>query len=553
MEAALDDELPTFSGGLGVLAGDFLRAGADLGLPLLAVTLCYRGGYFRQQLDSDGGQAEAPVHWEPEALLEPLDVQVSVEIAGRAVEIAAWRYVVEGVGGQNVPVYLLDTALSGNDEAARSITARLYGGDERYRLEQEAVLGIGGVELLTALGHHGVERFHMNEGHSSLLTLRLLERSLEGGREPAELIEDVRRRCVFTTHTPVPAGHDRFSTDLVAEVLGEHRTKLLDRIGQLSAGQLNMTELGMGLSGYVNAVSLRHAEVTRAMFPGVEVRSVTNGVHPATWCAPSTARVLDEHVPGWRGDSAMLHYATAIPLETLRSAHDEAKAALVDLVRHRCGRSLAPEALTIGIARRATPYKQTSLIFTDLDRLRRLSTDIGPLQIVCSGKAHPRDEAGKGLIMSIVEASHRLAGSVEVVFLEDYDLELGRILCAGTDVWLNTPQKPHEASGTSGMKAALNGVPSLSTLDGWWLEGWIEGVTGWAIGGLVEGDDAAALYEKLETVVTPLYYERPDEWVTVMRHAIALNGSFFNTQRMAAEYAVQAYGLPGASWRPAQA
>jgi starch phosphorylase len=551
MEAALEDALPTYSGGLGVLAGDFLRSAADLGLPVVCVTLCYRGGYFHQYLDADGRQSEAAVSWEPETLLEALPTTVEVEICGRPVHVGVWRYVVTGVTGHEVPVFLLDTALPENDEEARSITARLYGGDERYRLQQEAVLGIGGPEMLAALGVGTPTTFHMNEGHASLLTLRLLEEECGGGcDEPLSAeIEAVRRRCAFTTHTPVPAGHDRFDAGLCAEVLGARRTELLDRIGQLRNGCLNMTDLGMGLSHYVNAVSLRHREVTRLMFPGVEVSSVTNGVHAASWCAPSVAGLLDEHLPGWRLRNDVLRYATGVPLPELRAAHGTAKGRLVELVRRRTGQELEPEVLTIGVARRATPYKQTTLIFSDLERLEQVASTAGSLQIVASGKAHPRDEAGKELIRSIFDAAKALRGKIEVAFIEDYDLATARVLVAGTDLWLNTPHKPCEASGTSGMKAALNGVPSLSTLDGWWIEGWIEGVTGWAVGGMADsGDDAGDLYDKLEEAVVPLYYGEPDAWTVVMRNAIAFNGAFFNTERMAGEYAREAYGLGAASW-----
>ncbi|HTW97582.1 MAG TPA: alpha-glucan family phosphorylase [Acidimicrobiales bacterium] len=555
MEVALSDEIPTYSGGLGVLAGDFLRAAADLGLPLVGVTLCYGGGYFRQQLDKQGRQGEAPVSWDPCSLLEAIPDTVQVEVAGRPVTVGAFRYVITGLGGHEVPVYLLDTDLEGNDDEARAITGRLYGGGEHYRLEQETVLGIGGVDLLAALGLDELRTFHMNEGHSSLLTLRLLERELAGsgaGDEPgAAQIEAVRRRCAFTTHTPVPAGHDRFGATLVAEVVGEPRTKVLDRIGQLGSGLLNMTDLGMGLSGYVNAVSVKHGEVTRAMFPDVEVASITNGVHAVTWVAPSTERLLDEHVPNWRAHNGLLRQAMGIPLAELRDAHDVAKRALLAVVSRRCGRKLDPNAFTIGLARRAAAYKQTALIFTDLDRLEHVARDIGPLQVVCAAKAHPRDEAGKALIVTIFDAAKRLKGKVEVVFLADYDLATARLMCAGTDVWLNNPQKPYEASGTSGMKAALNGVPSLSTLDGWWIEGCMHGVTGWAIGGMADGDDAADLYEMLEGTVMPLYYEDEDGWTAVMRNAIALNGSFFNTERMAAEYANEAYHLVPSAWRSA--
>lgn len=546
MEVALDDSLPTYSGGLGVLAGDYLRSTADLGLPLVAVTLLYHGGYFLQRVDSEGVQTEEAVDWAPEDVLERLDARVSVEIDGRSVQVGAWRLLLspsaeEAVptGKQSaeaqsgVPVYFLDTDLPENDPAARQITDQLYSGDAAHRLRQEAVLGLGGVEMLRQLGHDPAT-FHMNEGHSALLVLRLLEEA-----DPAT----VRSRCVFTTHTPVPAGHDRFPRQIVASVLGPERTSQLEGLGSLETNELNMTELGIVGSEYVNAVSIRHGEVTREMFPGVEVSAITNGVHAVSWVAPSVAAMLDRHIEGWRADNAILRYASAIPLEEVEAAHREEKRRLLDQVVDRTGRRLDSGAFTIGLARRAASYKQTGLIFSDIDRLISIAESNGPIQVLFSGKAHPRDLDGKALIESVVQAGARLEGRVEVVFLEEYDLRLASLLVAGTDVWLNTPIKPNEASGTSGMKAALNGVPSLSTLDGWWIEGWLEGVTGWAIGSMAEGDDAEDLYEVLEQSVLPTFYKDEARFAEIRRNAIALNGSFFNTERMAREYARSAYRL----------
>jgi starch phosphorylase len=468
---------------------------------------------------------------------------VQVEIAGREVAVGGWRYRLKGVGGGELVIMLLDTDLQENDASARAITDQLYGGDQQHRLEQELVLGIGGLRMLEDLGYPELARFHMNEGHSALLALALLEAQVDRGLPLDTAIEHVRSRCVFTTHTPVPAGHDRFDTPLVAEVLGPTHTATLDELDLLGGGSLNMTELGLALSGFVNAVSLRHREVTRAMFPSATIRSVTNGVHVGRWAAPPLATLFDRRIPGWRSDNAQLHYATELDLDELDQAHRTAKAALIAAVRERTSTVLDPDALTIGLARRATPYKQTALLFSDLDRLGEISATSGPLQILCSGKAHPQDAPGKALIARVIAAQEALRGTVSVVFLEDYDLELASLLVAGSDLWLNTPIKPHEASGTSGMKAALNGVPSLSVLDGWWIEGCVEGVTGWAVGDDGEGSDADLLYDKLGRVVAPLFRFERRRYLEVMRHAIALNGSFFNTERMAREYALSAYGL----------
>jgi len=316
----------------------------------------------------------------------------------------------------------------------------------------------------------------------------------------------------------------------------------------MKTGSLNMTELGMRLSRFANGVSLRHGEVSREMFPEVGVRSITNGVHASKWTAPPLARLFDRHLPGWRVQNDLLRYATGIDVADLEAAHRDCKTELIDEVRRSTGSSLEPGTLTIGFARRATPYKRNTLLFSDIDRLCALVERSGPLQVVCAGKAPPDDQAGKELIAQIVAASKQLRGILTVVFMEGYDLSLAKLMCSGSDVWLNTPAKPYEASGTSGMKAALNGVPSLSVLDGWWIEGCIEGVTGWAIGDTTDtdnADDAASLYDKLEHVVAPLFYRDRQAFLSIMRNAIALNGSFFNTERMFREYALTAYELPG--------
>ena len=549
MEIALEPHIPTYSGGLGVLAGDTLRAAADLGIPMIGVTLVHRKGYFRQRLDAGGNQSEEPAAWSPEELLEPLSPRVCVQVGGRPIQVRAWRYVLRGVSGHLVPVYLLDTTLPENDPAARALTDTLYGGDDRYRLSQEAILGLGGIAVLRALGYSGVQTYHLNEGHAALIGVALLEEELQrqgGHTVTAEDREAVRRQCVFTTHTPVPAGHDQFSLGLAREVLGAERVAALDAAECHPQGLMNMTYVALLLSRYVNGVALHHGEVSQHMFPHYRINAITNGVHAATWITEPFRELYDRHFPEWRRDNLYLRYAVALPLDEIREAHATAKGNLLAEVERLTGIHLDPAALTVGFARRATPYKRGDLLFSDLERLRRIDREIGPLQFVYAGKAHPRDEGGKALIRRVYEAAGQLRDDVPIVYLEEYDMALGRQLCAGVDVWLNTPQRPLEASGTSGMKAALNGVPSLSVLDGWWIEGHVEGVTGWAIGdgSETEGDssrEAASLYEKLETVIAPLYYGRPTDFAAIMRSAIALNGSFFNTQRMLSQYVMNAY------------
>jgi starch phosphorylase len=553
MEVGLDPAMPTYSGGLGMLAGDTLRSAADLAISMVGVTLLHRKGYFRQHLDAQGNQSESPAVWSPEDFLEPLEPRVFVTIEGRQVQLRAWRYIVRGVSGHSVPVYLLDTALPENSAWDQTLTDYLYGGDDHYRLCQEVVLGLGGATMLRALGYRTIQTYHMNEGHSALLALALLEEQHErrGLHDVTTADRDaVRHRCVFTTHTPVPAGFDKFPLDLVRQVLGEEFTSVLQAVECLHDGVLNMTYLALMFSHYINGVSMRHEEVSRSMFPNYPINSITNGVHAVTWTSMPFQRLYDRHIPEWRRDNLYLHYAIGIPLDEIREAHAQAKQELLAEVERRTSVSLAPGVMTLGFARRATTYKRPDLLFSDLDRLKAIASQVGPLQVIYAGKAHPRDEGGKALIRRVFEAAAALADTVRVVYLEEYDMALAKYLCAGVDLWLNTPQKPDEASGTSGMKAALNGVPSLSILDGWWIEGHVEGFTGWCIGDAWEPEsdpakEIASLYDKLEYVIVPMFYERSSAFARVMRSTIALNGAFYSAQRMMLQYLENAYRLFG--------
>jgi starch phosphorylase len=556
MEIALEDGIPTYSGGLGVLAGDTLRAAADLGVPMVGVTLLHRQGYFAQRLEADGTQREDAVGWPVADRLERTDGVCSVDVEGRQVAVRAWRYLVRGVNGARVPVLLLDTDVPGNRPDDRRLTDHLYGGDARYRLCQELILGAGGVRMLRALGYSGVARYHMNEGHAALLALELLaEEEARSGAPAHEAIDRVKQRCVFTTHTPVPAGHDQFDLDLARAVLGTSRVDVLHTL-KCCDTVLNLTLVALELSHYVNGVTRRHGAVSRSMFPGYPIGSITNGVHSTSWTAPSFAALYDRYIPDWRRDSFSLRYALSIPLDAIREAHREAKAALVRTVNERTRARFDPEGFTLGFARRATAYKRPALLLHDPGRLRRLAAARGPLQVVFAGKAHPRDAEGKRLIREIVARGATLAPEVRLVYLPDYDLDLARRITAGVDLWLNTPKPPFEASGTSGMKAAHNGVPSLSVLDGWWLEGLVEGVTGWAIGSrepasaaeaATDEQDAQSLYDALERTILPLHADRSNGWGDVMRWTIALNASFFTAHRMLQEYVIHAYQDPARS------
>lgn len=549
MEVALENRLPTYSGGLGVLAGDMLRSAADLGLSMVGVTLLYRKGYFSQRLDEDGRQFEEPATWPVDQFLDLTDSTCQVEIEGRQVTVRAWQYLITGVSGTVVPVLLLDTDLPCNDPYDRTLTHYLYGGDQRYRLCQEVILGVGGVRMLRAMGYTRVFRFHMNEGHAALLALELVaEESKQIPQRWEDAIDMVKRLCVFTTHTPVPAGHDQFPLDLAQRVLSADQWEALQALGCCN-GSLNMTLVGLHLSDYVNGVTKRHSEVSRTLFPNRTIGSITNGVHSATWTAPPFRALYDRYTPDWREDSFLLRYALGIPLDAIQQAHDEAKQLLIREVNRTANVTFDLHTFTIGFARRATSYKRPDLLFYDPEQLRRIAARYGSLQVIFSGKAHPKDEEGKTLIQKIFRWAKDLAPEITVAYVPNYDLEWGLLLTSGTDLWLNTPQPPHEASGTSGMKAAHNGVPSLSVLDGWWLEVLVEGVTGWAIGSRDYGTvferrddkDAEELYSKLEANILPLYYTDPIGWTELMRFTIALNASFFNTHRMIQEYVTHAY------------
>jgi starch phosphorylase len=549
MEIGLDDAMPTYSGGLGILAGDTIISAADFRVPMVAVSLLHRKGYFYQRLTEDGHQIETPVEWVPDDFAEELPQRVTVTIEGRPVKVRAWRYDVRGAGSFTVPVYLLDTDLEENAEQDRTLTHYLYGQDKRYRLCQEVVLGIGGVKMLRSLGYGSIERFHMNEGHASLLTLELLDEQIcdrEDPRITADDIAMVREQCVFTTHTPVAAGHDQFDMDLVRQVLGSHEAFTLEGVFCCDK-TLNMTYLALNLSRYVNGVAKKHGEVSQQMFEGYKIDAITNGIH-SRWACESMSELFDRHIPGWREDNFSLRYALSIPCNEVTEAHAIAKRELINEVNRQTNLGFDKDILTLGFARRSATYKRGDLIFSNPDRLRGLAKEVGPFQIIYSGKAHPKDKEGKDLIARIFAAANNLKDAVKIAYLANYEMTIARKMVAGVDVWLNTPQPPMEASGTSGMKAAMNGVPSLSVLDGWWIEGCIEDTTGWAVGqnhryGQEYFDpsrDAEDLYLKLEHVIRMYYTDHP-KFCSIMLHSIALNGSFFNTQRMMQQYVLKAY------------
>jgi len=546
MEVGLRPEIPTYSGGLGILAGDTLKSFADLNVPAVGVTLLYTKGYFHQDIDAEGNQIEVPVEWNPSDVMTLLTDKVTIEIEGRTVLIQAWVYPVEGIAGYTVPVLFLDTNIDTNAPEDREISAYLYGGDERYRLKQEIVLGFGGAHMLQLLDHDNLEAYHMNEGHAALLTLDLMDRYQQD-------LEKVKSLCVFTTHTPVPAGHDTFDVKMVQAVLGEkfpadnlYHSNIIN-----ADGRLNMTHLALYHAEYINGVAQKHGETSQKMFPEYRIDAITNGIHSRTWICDEMAAVLDRHIPNWRQDSYALRNALDIPREEIWQAHQAVKKQLFDFIREQYGILFDPGILTLGFARRAATYKRATLLFRDIKRLKRMASEFGHMQILYAGKAHPADEKGKALIKEIHRVGRRLNDDLKLAYIPNYDMYRAKFLVSGVDVWLNTPLRPMEASGTSGMKAAANGVISFSVLDGWWIEGHIDGITGWSIGprhvkkqGPPEASDemdAQDLYDKLEKRILPCFYKDRAHWMDMMAYNIALNGSFFNTHRMVAQYVLEAY------------
>lgn len=551
MEIGLDNNIPTYSGGLGVLAGDTIRSGADLKLPMVAVTLVSKKGYFRQELDEKGRQIELPDSWNPSQYMTLLSTKIFVQIEGRDVVVKAWLYKVKSLTGGIIPVLFLDTDVEDNIPEDREITFYLYGGDLAYRLKQEIVLGIGGVRMLHELGFE-IKKYHMNEGHSSLLTIELLnmyKRPIEDVWDE-KLVWDkerVKDLCVFTTHTPVEAGHDKFPYDLIKKIMGELIP--FDVLKELGGDEyLNMTLLGLNLSEYINGVAKKHMEVSRNMFPGYEIAAITNGVHSYTWTCDSFKRLYDKYLPGWANEPELFVRVGRIPDEEIWNAHIEAKKNLCEYIKTKTGIEFNPEILTIGFARRATAYKRPDLLFSNIERLERIGT--GKLQIVYAGKAHPKDEHGKKLIEIIFSFKEKLKDKIKIVYLKNYDMEIALKLISGVDIWLNTPLRPREASGTSGMKAAHNGVLNFSILDGWWIEGHIEGFTGWSIGPSptetritenMDTRDADDLYNKLEYIIIPLFYNNRFAWIRMMQNAIGKNAYYFNSHRMMRRYVTEAY------------
>ncbi|NVM02563.1 MAG: alpha-glucan family phosphorylase [Candidatus Helarchaeota archaeon] len=550
MEIGLDADIPTYSGGLGVLAGDTLKSCADLEIPIVAVTLAYNSGYFYQMLGYDGTQIERDVRWDFGAVLDKAPVTIKVNIQGKDVLVDAWVYEVIGHTGHRIPIYLLNTDIEGNEEWQKNFTRVLYDATPFQRICQEIILGIGGVKILKAMKYNNIHTFHSNEGHAAFLTLELLKDLKD--------VEQVRKKTVFTTHTPVPAGHDRFDYGLVNDVF---RNNLLPDDIKKYAGkdQLNMTHLALYFSRYINGVSKKHSEVAQKMYPNYKINGITNGVHTVRWIHPEFADYFREALPNWKHDPSVFDRAYLLDSNEIWRIHQRIKSKLLDYEKSHSWVLMDQKLLTIGFARRVTKYKRATLILKDIDRLGKIAK--GRAQLVWCGKTHPRDQDGKNIIKHIFWASEYLWDNYRVglAFLGNYDMDLGSLITAGVDVWLNNPMRYLEASGTSGMKAAHNGVLNFSVLDGWFIEGYAMsgGMAGWKIGpkpsepnAEINNDDADAndIYETLENEIIPTYYNKQNDWIERMKQAIRLI-PYFNTHRMVNEYATQAWNLkPQPRW-----
>jgi starch phosphorylase len=542
MEIGLDSNIPTYSGGLGVLSGDTVRSAADLEIPMVGICLCYSSGYFYQLFNEVGEQKEKEIEWSFYYEFDRVEKPITIKIQDKEIKISAWLYRVVGQSGHIIPIYLLTTDVVGNEDWQRKLTAALYDSTSRWhRIVQEMILGLGGVKLLKSLGYNNIKVYHINEGHGAFATLELLKELGD--------IEKVKQSVVFTTHTPVPAGHDKFSYDLVRDVFRDELPSNIKELG--GKNELNMTVLAMNLSRYRNGVAKKHGDISRNMFPNYNVDYITNGIHLPFWISKPIRKIFDKKWPNWKSVPSVLQNAIEIDDLDLFDAHIENKFNLISYQKSHSWNLLDEELITIGFARRFATYKRAILIFHDIDRLGKICK--GNVQFIFSGKAHPKDQMGKDYIKKIYEAGEYLYDNyeVKVVLMENYNMDLSHMLVSGVDVWLNTPERYREASGTSGMKAALNGVLNFSIQDGWWLEGYhMNPKAGWAIGP-DDSDPKAAennwdidsnyLYDILENEIIPTYMDH-DEWIFRQKNAISLV-AYFNTHRMITEYAEKAYKL----------
>jgi starch phosphorylase len=529
MEIALDNNIKTYAGGLGVLAGDILRSAATKKFPMIGITLISNQGYFKQKITSSGKQLELIDNDYDFSLLKKLDTEVAVNIGNDKVKIGVWQYLIKGENGFNVPVYLLDTNIFGNKTIYKKLSTKLYGGDLTFRLQQEIILGRGGVKMLEALGYNNIKKYHLNEGHGAFTAIELYNNCLE--KNIAAKIAKVKTQCVFTTHTPIQTVFDEFPVDLLAQNQPDFPFNLRQLIKNK---QVNTIDLAMFFSGYINGVAKTHQNFLNTVYPKYNIKVITNGINSIFWSSPEFKKLYDKYIFGWRTDASLLKKVDRIALKNIWQAHQSAKRRLLKYIKKITGITWREDILTICFARRFTEYKQPLLLFADIDRLQEILESGGRAQIVLAGKAHFRDMSGQDSIKRIYTIKKKYP-KLNIIFLQNYNLDLARLLVAGSDIWLNNPQVPQEACGTSGMKAAHNGVPQVSTLDGWWPEGYKKGKTGWAI------SNADDLYEILKKEILPAYYKMPKKWRVIMKNTISLNAAYFNTDRVLKQYINEAY------------
>jgi starch phosphorylase len=545
MEIGIDNRFPTYSGGLGVLAGDMAYSFADLGIPATFVTLLSRNGYVSQKLDSAAGQLDSPEPWDWAKLLTRLEPEVAVEVGEKGQKVGAWEYKIRGKS--ETSVLFLNTDYPENDPEVREATNRLYGGEQYHRLLQDILLGVGGYRMLKALGRK-VDVYHLNESHAAFATIEVL-------RDMGSAIA-TRSRCAFTTHTPIAAGNDVFPLSAVEGAM--RRYSWMNWQEESTNGGVNLSKLASKYCGVTNAVSLKHKFVSERVVGHNSIAYVTNGVYHRRWIQGELKKVFDARTPGWEESPSLLAGAVNIPSEEIARAHTAAKQILLAALERRTGLAFSADAFTICVAKRITGYKRNGLILSDTERLRRIAGDEGAIQIVMAGRTHPRDGNAKGMLGDILRKAdllNRSGGGVKVAVVENYDMESARLLVAGCDAWLNNPRRPLEACGTSGMKAAMNGVLNLSINDGWWLEGGIDGVNGWGFGrrpewgdlsDSIDEEDQDALFSKLSSEVLPVYYGDRERWLGIQKRSIATVGPLFNSYRMVDDYVSKVYSKLGA-------
>lgn len=529
MEIALENDLKTYAGGLGVLAGDILRSASKNNFPMIGVTLFNRNGYFKQSISEKGKQIERADKSNLKKL-ELLPIKFYLPIGVDKVLVKVWRYFLKQDEGIEIPIYLLDTNNPENREKHRRLTENLYPGDLRKKLKQSILLGRGGVKLLKKIGLDSISKIHLNEGHGALAAIELLLNDKH--KSLTDKIRAVRKKIIFTTHTPIPAGHDVYFGEFLLKYQPDFPIKMSELVIN---DTINFSKLALFFSSYSNAVSLKHRLVSKKMFPEYKIDAVTNGVNHLLWTSSSFSRVYDKYLLDWRHNYRNLKKAKNIPLEEIKEAHLLSKEKLFRYIKEKKNIDFSLDTFTIVFARRFAPYKRPTLLLDDLERLKKINKTIGRLQIIYAGKAHPDDEVGKTLVSEVNKRLKKISHDIKVVFLENYDLSLAKLLVSGADIWLNNPALPNEASATSGMKAACNGVLHVSSFDGWWPEGYIKNKTGWVI------KDADSLYEKLEKEIIPLYYNHSNTWLKMMRSVISLNASYFNTDRVLEDYIKKAY------------